>query len=72
MDLLEAMKEEAALLGRKLKQLNAMILSYASDKPAKKTRKTGGMSPKGRAAVARAQKKRWAKVRAAKKAAKSS
>ena len=29
----------------------------------------GGMSAKGRAAIARAQKKRWAKVKAAKKAA---
>jgi len=70
MDLLKALDQKISVLEARLKTLVAARRLLASedkggDAPFPKP--AGRMSAKGRAAIARAQKKRWREVRAAKK-----
>jgi hypothetical protein len=65
----------AADLKDKIEELNqelAAILGGSASGSAKVPKKKGGMSAAGRAAIAAAQKARWAKVKAAKGPAKRS
>jgi hypothetical protein len=68
---IQDLKEAEERLERELKAVKNHILALVgkpSRKPGKKTgpKKRSKMSAKGRAAIAAAQKKRWAKVKAAK------
>lgn len=54
------------------KELAAILGSETQTAPISKPAKKGGMSAAGKARIAAAQKKRWAKVKASKTAAKSS
>ena len=69
MDILPALKTEASKLQHQLDTLNSAMKilggenSVSRGKSAKKRR----MSPSARARIAKAQRARWAKVRAAKK-----
>jgi hypothetical protein len=71
MDILSALKTEASKLQHQLDTLNSAMKilggknSVSRGKPVKKRR----MSASARARIAKAQRARWAKVRAAKKAA---
>ena len=64
------LKKERARVQQQLSGLNAALAAfagvYSNGVPAKK-RTRRALSAKGRAAIRRAQKARWAKVRAAKK-----
>ncbi|HEV2693369.1 MAG TPA: hypothetical protein VG347_10785 [Verrucomicrobiae bacterium] len=69
-----AQLRHAADLKDKIETLNhelALILGGSVSASAKAPKKKGGMSAAGRAAVAAAQKARWAKVKAAKPTAKA-
>jgi hypothetical protein len=69
-----AQLRHAADLKEKIEALNqelASILGGSVSAPAKTPKKKGGMSAAGRAAVAAAQRARWAKVKAAKPVAKA-
>ena len=73
MDILKAIDSQIAALQNELKTLLAArkLLSKGTigrDAPFPVVAPKGAMSAKGRAAIAKAQKARWAKVRAAKKA----
>jgi hypothetical protein len=67
--ILKQLKKERAQVERQLSGLDAAIRAFASfytgAKPGRKRRK---MSAKGRARIAAAQRKRWAKVKREKKA----
>ncbi|MGC2184503.1 MAG: hypothetical protein WA637_14580 [Terriglobales bacterium] len=64
------LKKERARVQQQLSGLNAALAAfagvYSNGAPAKRKRRRA-LSAKGRAAIRRAQKARWAKVRAAKK-----
>ncbi|MGA9812199.1 MAG: hypothetical protein WBQ64_05450 [Terriglobales bacterium] len=64
------LKKERARVQQQLSGLNAALAAFAgvySNGGPPKTRTRRPLSAKGRAAIRRAQKARWAKVRAAKK-----
>ena len=69
-----AQLRKAASLAEKIEKLNARLAQIVGgestpDKaPGKRGPKKGGMSAEGRARIAAAQKARWAKVKAEKKA----
>jgi len=64
----EQLKKRLAALDHLLEAVDSFDGAGGGKKPGRPKGKSG-MSAAGRAAIARAQKKRWAKVRAAKKAA---
>lgn len=66
MDILTALLEEEKRLVQQLATVRSAIGVYTKD-PVVQAPKKGIMSAKGRRAVAKAQRERWAKVRAAKK-----
>ena len=69
-NLLKQLKKERDQVARQLSGLNAAIAAFAgSHTGTKPTRKTRTISAAGRKRIAAAQRARWAKIRAKKKAA---
>jgi hypothetical protein len=68
MQLLDALKAEKEKLGRQMASIDRTIQELSGE-VVKKLKRKGKMSEAGKKKVAEAQRKRWAKVRAAKKAA---
>ena len=67
-DIMEQLHTERERIERQLVGVNAAITAFAGVyKGAKPTRKRGRISAAGRAKIAAAQRKRWAKFRKAKK-----
>lgn len=62
------LKEKIAKLEKELAAILGAPTSVSKTPVAKPTKKKGKMSAAGRARIAAAQKKRWAKIKAAKKA----
>jgi hypothetical protein len=71
--IVKQLKKERDQVEKQLSGLNAALAafvgSYYGAKPAKATRKKRTMSAAGRKKIAAAQRKRWAKIKAKKKAA---
>ena len=65
------LQDKIASLQKELAALTGNATSATPAKPAKPAKKKGGMRAAGRAKIAAAQKARWAKVKAAKPAAKA-
>jgi len=65
--IVKQLKKERDRVEKRLSGLNAALTAFASVYGGKPSRKRRNMSAKSRAKIAAAQRRRWAKVRAAKK-----